>query len=113
MTMELDETLNEIGDSVLSLLEKATHVTIALRDADSAAPTYVPVLTRVRNEENSATAIPLTRSVFRKVVQERRAVFIADAPSEAATASLLGAKLVRVGHPALEGRGHLGHRASR
>ncbi|MEO7093518.1 MAG: FHA domain-containing protein, partial [Polyangiales bacterium] len=61
---ELDEVLRRVGDAVLSIVNKATHVTIALRDDDdnsvpdsskppekpgkAALPTYVPVLTRVR-----------------------------------------------------------------
>ncbi|MBI2394095.1 MAG: sigma 54-interacting transcriptional regulator [Deltaproteobacteria bacterium] len=95
---ELDEVLRRLGDAVLSLVQKATHVTIALRDDDdpdpksTKVPTYVPVLTRVRGEQ-SAGAIPLTRSVFRKVVQERAAVLAADAPAEVGSASLLGAQI--------------------
>ncbi|MGZ5971631.1 MAG: sigma 54-interacting transcriptional regulator, partial [Polyangiales bacterium] len=96
---ELDEVLRRIGDAVLSLISKATHVTIALRDDDEPdsraghkTATYVPVLTRVRGEQ-AAGAIPLTRSVFKKVVQERAAVLAADAPSEVGSASLLGANI--------------------
>ncbi len=102
---ELDEVLRRVGDATLSLITKATHVTIALRDDDDPAdstpasgkgaaklPTYVPVLTRVRGDQ-VAGPIPLTRSVFRKVVQERAAVLAADAPSEVGSASLLGANI--------------------
>jgi Nif-specific regulatory protein len=99
---ELDEVLRRIGDATLSSIGKATHVTIALRDDDDETtsardakaklPTYVPVLTRVRGEQ-AAGAIPLTRSVFKKVVQERAAVLAADAPSEVGSASLLGANI--------------------
>ena len=96
---ELDEVLRRLCDAVLSLVQKATHVTIALRDDDDPDPngkgkvqTYVPVLTRVRGEQ-SVGAIPLTRSVFRKVVQERAAVLAADAPAEVGSASLLGAQI--------------------
>ena len=108
--IELDEVLRRVGDAVLGLVEKATHVTIALRDDDDVEPrtiesggkpdssppkpiaTYVPVLTRVRGEA-TAGSIPITRSVFRKVVQERAAVLAADAPAEVGSASLLGAKI--------------------
>ncbi len=106
---ELDEVLRRVGDSVLGLVDKATHVTIALRDDDepdsgvpstastgggakSGMPTYVPVLTRVRGLATIG-AIPITRSVFRKVVQERAAVLAADAPAEVGSASLLGAQI--------------------
>ena len=106
---ELDEVLRRVGDAVLSIVGKATHVTIALREDDdvpdsagaptqpektgkAALPTYVPVLTRVRGEQTIG-AIPITRSVFRKVVQERNAVLAADAPAEVGSASLLGAQI--------------------
>ena len=106
---ELDEVLRRVGDAVLSIVGKATHVTIALRDDDdvpdsagapvqpektgkAALPTYVPVLTRVRGEQTIG-AIPITRSIFRKVVQERNAVLAADAPAEVGSASLLGAQI--------------------
>jgi len=97
--VDLDEVLRRVGDSVLGLVPKATHVTIALRDDDEppdsgpkSTPTYVPVLTRVRGEQASGP-IPITRSVFRKVVQERAAVLAADAPAEVGSASLLGAQI--------------------
>ncbi len=99
---ELDEVLRRVGDAVISLVPKATHVTIALRDDDDPSPdsgkgaqklpTYVPVLTRMRGEQQ-AGAIPLTRSIFKKVVQERAAVLAADAPSEVGSASLIGAQI--------------------
>jgi Nif-specific regulatory protein len=102
--IELDEVLRRVGDAVLALVPKATHVTIALRDDDEitdssaggkggAPAAYVPVLTRVRGGQPSVAAIPITRSVFKKVVDERAAVLLADAPAEAGTASLLGAQI--------------------
>jgi len=98
---ELDEVLRRLGDAVLTLVQKATHVTIALRDDDDPVdpstkgaklPTYVPVLTRVRGEQKLGP-VPLTRSVFKKVVQERAAVLAADAPTEVGSASILGAQI--------------------
>jgi Nif-specific regulatory protein len=109
---ELDEVLRRVGDSVLGLVGKSTHVTIALREDDepeSAAsspgtprapgskpasvpmPTYVPVLTRTRGEQ-PVGAVPITRSIFRKVVQERAAVLVADA-QEVGSASMMGAQI--------------------
>ena len=95
--LELDEVLRRAGEAVLGLVAKATHVTFALRDDDAAdepgaAASYIPVYTRVRGETSSG-AIPITRSIFRKVVQERAAVLAADAPSEVGSASLLGAQI--------------------
>jgi transcriptional regulator with GAF, ATPase, and Fis domain len=93
---ELDEVLARFTDAVLALVPTATHATVALRDDDEAgdgkAVAYVPVLTRVRGQQGS-TAVPITRSVFRKVVSERAAVLAADAPAEVASASLLGAQI--------------------
>ncbi len=52
-------------------------------------------MTRVRGQQGPATApIPVTRSVFRKVVIERAAVIAADAPLEVGhTESLMGAHI--------------------
>jgi Nif-specific regulatory protein len=102
--IELDEVLRRVGDAVLALVPKATHVTLALRDDDDVADstpaakgtppaTYVPVMTRVRGGQPSTASIPITRSVFKKVVEERAAVLLADAPAEVGTASLLGAQI--------------------
>jgi transcriptional regulator with GAF, ATPase, and Fis domain len=125
---ELDEVLRRVGDAVLSIVTKATHVTIALREDDDVPdsgasseksekseksgktplPTYVPVLTRVRGEQTIG-AIPITRSVFRKVVQERNAVLAADAPAEVGSASLLGAQIrSTLGIPLWKGQEILG-----
>ena len=70
----------------------ATRAAIAITPKGAKTPTYVPVLTRVRGEQQMG-AIPLTKSVFKKVVQERAAVLAADAPSEVGSASILGAQI--------------------
>src|SRR4029077_20941569 len=56
---------------------------------------YVPVMTRVRGQEAPPSqAIPITRSVFRKVVSERAAVVAADAPRDVGQSeSLMGAQI--------------------
>lgn len=100
---DLAEVLAAVAQSTLDLVPRATHVTIVLRDdsdeggARSAGVAgYVPVLTRVRGQDptTTATPIPITRSVFRKVVAERAAVVAADAPAEVAqTESLMGASI--------------------
>lgn len=93
----LDEVVLAICDAVLELVPRATHVTIILRedDAHGSAGSYVPVITRVRGQEDAASGpIPITRSVFRKVVSERAAVLAADAPQEVGqTESLMGAQI--------------------
>ena len=107
---DLAEVLVAICESSFTLVPLATHVTIILRDDDddaaaarsSATPGkggsaagYVPVMTRVRGQDApSSSPIPITRSVFRKVVTERAAVVAADAPSEVGQSeSLMGAQI--------------------
>ncbi|KYF77097.1 Fis family transcriptional regulator [Sorangium cellulosum] len=99
---DLDQVLAEIADAVLALVPSSTHVTVVLRDDDQepgAAPTaFVPVLTRVRSESGRgappAGPVPITRSVYRKVIKERAAVLAADAPIEVGqTESLMGASI--------------------
>jgi Nif-specific regulatory protein len=100
---DLDGVLSAVGDAALTLVSSATHATIVLRDdvdasEDRAEAGYVPVLTRVRGTDGVGRApegaVPVTRSVFRKVVRERAAVLAADAPSETfSSESLLGASI--------------------
>jgi Nif-specific regulatory protein len=98
---DLAEVLVAICESSFTLVPLATHVTIVLRDDDEEggkpqnAAGYVPVMTRVRGQEApSSSPIPITRSVFRKVITERAAVVAADAPSEVGqTESLMGAQI--------------------
>ncbi|HQB46906.1 MAG TPA: FHA domain-containing protein, partial [Polyangiaceae bacterium] len=83
---DLDEVLEATCDGVLQLLPRATHVTVTLRDEEDSSqePVYVPVVTRERGTDGSGAAsrgaIPIARSVFRKVLSERAAVLAADAP---------------------------------
>ena len=103
---DLAEVLVAICESSFTLVPLATHVTIILRDDDNeevaktpagarGAAGYVPVMTRVRGQEApSSSPIPITRSVFRKVITERAAVVAADAPSEVGQSeSLMGAQI--------------------
>ena len=103
-TEGLSEVLEAIADATFDLVPRATHVTLILRDDDdeaartAGAASYVPIITRVRGQpaEVSALAgpIPITRSVFRKVVSERAAVIAADAPHEVGNSeSLMGAQI--------------------
>jgi Nif-specific regulatory protein len=98
---DLAEVLVAICESSFTLVPLATHVTIVLRDDEEegqkpqGAAGYVPVMTRVRGQEApSSSPIPITRSVFRKVVTERAAVVAADAPAEVGQSeSLMGAQI--------------------
>jgi Nif-specific regulatory protein len=102
---DLSEVLVAVCESSFDLVPMATHVTIVLRDDDddgarasgtgSTVSGYIPVLTRVRGQEApSSSPIPITRSVFRKVVNERAAVVAADAQTEVGRSeSLMGAQI--------------------
>ncbi len=98
---DLAEVLVAICEASFTLVPLATHVTIVLRDDDeegakpAGAAGYVPVMTRVRGQDApSSSPIPITRSVFRKVITERAAVVAADAPSEVGNSeSLMGAQI--------------------
>ncbi len=95
---DLSDVLVAIADAVLDLVPRATHVTMILRDDDvdpsAGVSGYVPIMTRVRGQPQPSGPIPITRSVFRKVVTERGAVVAADAPREVAnTESLMGAQI--------------------
>ncbi len=95
----LDSVLTAVADSSLELVERATHVTVVLKDSEDESDgesAFVPVLTRIRTDSGGQTAtegrVPITRSVYRKVVRERCAILAADAPSETfSSESLLGA----------------------
>jgi transcriptional regulator with GAF, ATPase, and Fis domain len=92
--------LDAICAGAFTLVPGATHVTVVLREDDDevarrGAAAYVPIVTRVRGQKVPTTQpIPVTRSVFRKVISERAAVLAADAPSEVGQSdSLLGAQI--------------------
>ncbi|HMJ54889.1 MAG TPA: sigma 54-interacting transcriptional regulator [Polyangiaceae bacterium] len=110
----LEETLVAVADAVLSLVPNATHVTIVLRDVDEADGAYVPMLTRIRAASGEGTSpagsVPITRSVFRKVVGERAAVLAADAPRDVGQSeSLMGASIrSTIGVPLWKGDDILG-----
>ncbi len=95
---DLNEVFVAIIDACFALVPSATHVTIVVQGEDDAKPGisgYLPVMTRVRGQAGHAAApIPITRSVFRKVLQERAAVLAADAPNEVGSSeSLMGASI--------------------
>jgi transcriptional regulator with GAF, ATPase, and Fis domain len=99
-TEGLSEVLEAIADSTFDLVPRATHVTLILRDDDDetaksgGAASYVPIVTRVRGQTSLTGPIPVTRSVFRKVVSERAAVIAADAVHEVGQSeSMMGAQI--------------------
>ena len=96
---DLNLVLEAISDATFELVPKATHVTLILRDDDeesgkaTAVSGYIPVMTRVRGQAGPQGPIPVTRSVFRKVVSERAAVVAADAAEVGQSESLMGASI--------------------
>jgi Nif-specific regulatory protein len=117
LPQSLDEVLVALGDAALELVPLATHATVVLRDEGEGAEagSYVPVLTRVRSTASGSGAspegaVPVARSVFRKVVAERAAVLAADAPKEVSGSdSLLGASIrSTIGVPLFHGDELLG-----
>ena len=95
-TLELETLVDQIAAEVFRFLSRATHVTIALRedeDGPRRAARYVPVGTRVRGGAGR-DAVPITRSVFKKVVAERAAVLAADARRDVGeSASMMAAQI--------------------
>jgi transcriptional regulator with GAF, ATPase, and Fis domain len=96
---DLGEVIASICDAAFSLVGGASHVTIVLRDESDeeagSTSAYVPVVTRMR-EGPSPTARPIaiSQSVFRRVVTERAAIIVADAPQEMVQSeSLMGAQI--------------------
>ena len=100
LATEISDVLAAICDAGFELVPSATHATIVLRDDDDESTkttntsAYVPVMTRVRGKGALVGVIPISRSVFRKVVNERAAVIAADASMEVSQSeSLMGASI--------------------
>jgi transcriptional regulator with GAF, ATPase, and Fis domain len=103
---DLDDVVSVVAAEVFEFLPRATHVTVALREDDErGAPRYVPVGTRVRAGGRSAEGVPVSKSIFRKVVSERAAVLAADARRDVGeTASIMGAQILStIGMPLWHG----------
>ena len=94
--LDLDEVFDAIEVAVFEAIPKATHLTLALRDDSGEKPSYVPVTTRVRGAPGQpGEAVPVSKSVVRKVVEQRAAVLAADALREVGeTASIMGARIL-------------------
>jgi transcriptional regulator with GAF, ATPase, and Fis domain len=104
---DLNEVLLAVTEAAFTLVGHATHVTIILKDdeddAREVASGYVPVMTRARGRQDAdgkpvqdahIGPIPITRSVFRKVIAERALVLAADAPQEVSQSeSMMGAQI--------------------
>lgn len=110
-TIELDPLVDVAAEQVFRFLSRATHVTVALREEEEGrrSPRYVPIGTRVRGGAGHE-AVPITRSVFKKVVAERAAVLAADAREEVGeTVSIMAAKIQStIGVPLWQGEDIVG-----
>ncbi|MCA9616431.1 MAG: sigma 54-interacting transcriptional regulator [Sandaracinus sp.] len=112
--LELEQAIDVVAAQVFRFLSRATHVTVALREDEEGktkrSSRYVPVGTRIRDVGASAEAVPITRSVFKKVVQDRAAVLAADARRDVGeTASLMAAQILStIGVPLWQGDEILG-----
>jgi len=115
---DLDQVVTQVADAALELVPKATHATVALREDESpgaeATSTLVAVVTRARGRDGRPTApagpVPVTRSVARKVLEQRAAVLAADASGAGLSSeSLLGASIrSTIGVPLWKGERILG-----
>ncbi|MBL0196563.1 MAG: sigma 54-interacting transcriptional regulator [Myxococcales bacterium] len=112
---DLAEVFTAIAEACFALVTTATHVTVVLKDDEDAeargSAAYVPVMTRVRGMSGAPEGpIPVTRSIYRKVVAERAAILAADAASEVSQSeSLMGAQIrATMGIPLWKGDDILG-----
>jgi len=110
---DLSGILESLAEVVFDLVPHGTHVTVVLRAADEPPPgtsksrskrgkalvgNYLPVLTRARpgasDADDECPFVPVTRSVYRKVLDERTAVLAADAPKDVGrSASIMSASV--------------------
>ena len=98
----LEEIFTAVLDAALGVVPRATHASLILRDSvgDDASDAaheaaFIPVMTRWRTSDGeiaaTADAMPIARSVFRKVVRERNSILVADAMTDGLRSeSLLG-----------------------
>ncbi|MBK8410125.1 MAG: sigma 54-interacting transcriptional regulator [Sandaracinaceae bacterium] len=113
--LDLESVIDAVAESVFQFLSRATHMTIALAEEDevgagrSKTPQYVAVGSRVRGG-TTLEPIPVTRSVFKKVVKERAAVLAADAKTDVgASVSLMAAQILStIGVPLWQGEDIVG-----
>lgn len=97
---DLADVVMAISEASLDLVAQATHVTIVLRDdtddpKNPRSQIYTPVVTRIRGKApGTEGTIPVTRSIFRKVLKERAGMVAADVAAEVEqTESLMGAQI--------------------
>jgi len=101
----LAQVYEAVLDAALRVIPRATHATLILKDepldgTTRAAPesAFLPVMTRVREKSGrivgTPEAVPIVRSIFRKVIRERSSILAADAASAGLRSeSLLGSNI--------------------
>ncbi len=116
---EVDGAVGAVAEAALVLVPRATHACVLLRDdsvpaSETVTHGLVPYARRVRDAQGApstpAQPFVIPRSLLRKVLRERAAVVIADAPNEAMSSeSLLGASIYSaMGIPLWKGNEVLG-----
>jgi Nif-specific regulatory protein len=100
--LELEEVLQAITDAVFELVSRATHVTVLLATDDGER--FTPVHGRARGERQSAP-VHMSRTVLRRVLDDRAAVLVSNAPEEmGGSESLMGAQIMStIGAPLWHG----------
>jgi transcriptional regulator with GAF, ATPase, and Fis domain len=103
--LELGEVLEALAEAVLDLVPRATHVSILLSGEDD--DRFVPVLARARpgRETDDAAPVKTSRAVLRRVLRDRSAVLVANAPEELGDSeSIMGARIMScIGVPLWDG----------
>ncbi|MBI5501552.1 MAG: sigma 54-interacting transcriptional regulator [Deltaproteobacteria bacterium] len=93
--LDLDAVLRATARAVFSLLDRATHLVVVLSQDDAATGKFVPVHRQVRDNPEADEDIPVSHTVFRRVLAERAALLVANAlDAEWKTQSMLGARIL-------------------
>ncbi len=88
--LDLDQVYIGIAEAVFDLVPKATHFAIGLADESDGRMTTL----RSCNRAGVADEEKVSRAMVRRVMRERAAVLIADAPTElGGTESIMGARI--------------------
>lgn len=101
----LEQVYEAVLDAALRVVSRASHATLILKDEpldgssqSSGESGFLPVMTRVREKDGAIVAkpeaVPIVRSIFRKVIRERSSILAADARSAGlGSESLLGSNI--------------------